>query len=116
VSLDAIFAERMKLPRIALEMERNGVTINANVMEESARRAKEESKYLGSVCKGIAESYNFNLNLPKAGRNDSLRKFLLDVIKLPPIYNKKSRTENPTINKDAISEWLTYITSVYGGI
>src|SRR5260370_5177495 len=109
MSLDAIFAERMKLPRIALEMERNGVTINANTMEESAKRAREESEYLGNICKGIAESNKFDLNLPRSGVNDSLRNLLVDVMKLPPIYNKKSRTDNPTVNREAINEWLTTV-------
>lgn len=80
-----IFLERMKVVPIALSIERKGVTISGERLGRLEREYREESQRLGRVCKNLASCYCYSLDLPKSGNNQSLRKFLLEVMKLPPL-------------------------------
>lgn len=98
-----IYQERIKALAIAENMERRGVTISKKRTYDILPRYERESNRLGKELQAISSDYGHNLELPKKGVNNSLREFLLDVLALPPVYNKKkSKTGNPTLDKDAM--------------
>lgn len=121
--LTRIFEERMKLLPITYRMESYGVSVNSKRLNEMLHSYKSEVSDMERRCKNIAASYldtsgnsvdNLNygkpyqLNLPKAGVNDSLRRFCFDIMKLKPIRNPKAKTSNPTLDsKNAIPYYLS---------
>jgi len=101
-----IFIERMKLVPIAHEMEQHGVTISQERLYELEEDFSRSSKEFGEICLGVATKYGYELNMPKgASPNNSLRRFCFDVLKLPPRYAKKSKTFNPTLAKEVLTEY-----------
>lgn len=102
-----IYQERMKALAIAENMERRGVTISRRRVNDILPPYEQRSQQLGRELQGIAADYGHRLELPKKGVNDSLRSFMLDVLQLPPVYNKKkSKTGAPTLDKDAMRYYL----------
>jgi DNA polymerase I-like protein with 3'-5' exonuclease and polymerase domains len=102
-----IYLQRLKLPAIAYNMEARGVTASKANLDTITTRYVEDSARLGRVCVSIAASLGYNLQLPRgASPNDSLRTFMLDVLKVPPIRGKKSKTAAPTLDKDAMAHYL----------
>lgn len=68
-------------------------------------KAKPEIKTKCDTCGGTRLA-SYCLELPKNGVNASLRIFCFDVMKLPPYYSKKSKTAAPTLDKNAIEQYL----------
>lgn len=101
-----IYLERLKLLPVITGMERRGITANRKRLkglEEKFTRSGEEAH---TRCKAIAASYDdYQLVLPKAGNNKSLTTFMFDILKVKPVYDRKSKTGNPTLNKDAMTEY-----------
>lgn len=99
-----IYEERRKLLPIVFDMEQRGVTINSHRLDQLMEEYTVESENSAAVCLGIAQGNNYDLELPKGGSNNSLRTFLLDVLKLQP--NKKSKkTGEPSLDKTVIEHW-----------
>lgn len=78
-----VFVERMKLVKIAHDLERRGVTISR------AETAKLLDEYGAAVdlaqaeCMAVADRFDFDLELPQgAAPNDSLREFLWGSVRL----------------------------------
>jgi DNA polymerase I-like protein with 3'-5' exonuclease and polymerase domains len=72
-----IFLNQMKLPRIACEMERRGVTLNRSELERVRHKYQIDLEKADKVCVGIAEDFGATLSLPKgSGTNNSLKDFL----------------------------------------
>lgn len=102
-----IYLTRRKLIRILFLMEHRGLTVSK---QELARLEEEyicESNNLEEVCRDIANGYRFDLTLPKGGVNNSLRNFLFEVMRLPPIRNPKSKTLTPSLDKNAIDHYIS---------
>lgn len=106
--LGNIYAARLPLLRIAAGMERAGVTVIGPNLDEIAGVYAEQSERAGRVCTNIAAGLGHELALPKNGVNQSLRTFLLDVLKVPPVRNKKAKTDAPTLNKEVMGGYLTH--------
>lgn len=70
-----IYLSKLQDNPIALGMEQGGVTLNAYRMDELRQKFSAESRRLGGLCIGIAESMGYDLTLPKSGMNNSLRAF-----------------------------------------
>jgi DNA polymerase I-like protein with 3'-5' exonuclease and polymerase domains len=75
--------------------------------KEKAEAGKRQKLLPGicPVCNGTGRA-PYNLELPKGGVNDSLRIFIFDVLKLPPITNKRAKTDRPTLNAGAVEYYL----------
>lgn len=104
----AQFERRMKVLRIAADMELRGVTTNSERHSEIETRYTKESIDMGERCSAIAENtYKHRLQFPKGSAvNNNLRELLLNKMKLRPIYNEKAKTASPTLNKDALNIYL----------
>ena len=66
-----IYRERCKLLRVVYEIERKGVTLSGQRVQESIKKFVEESEDLEQRCTNIAKSYDYELELPKTGNNIS---------------------------------------------
>ena len=98
-----IYLERMKVIPIAYEMEKNGVTVNRQRLEELRSDYRERSVQAGSVCLSIADGHGYELELPKTV-NGSVTRFVFDVLKLPVVAWTDGG--NPSLGKDAMDGWL----------
>lgn len=102
-----IYEERLKLLPIVARMEANGVTLSATRLDELVAEYKEESSNAGSIVVNLAAAKGYALDLPKgASPNNSLRRFCFDVLDLPRVYNKKAKSTEPTLNKEAMEQYL----------
>lgn len=105
--LTAIYRERLKVLPIAYGMEQRGITLSRPKLEQLRGEYAEESGACNRRCVSIAASYGYELKLPKGAVNNSLREFCFDVMKLPPVYNGKSKSGTPSLDaKNAIPYYL----------
>lgn len=102
-----IYLERLKLLPIVFDMQSRGVTINQRRAQELVEGFREDSEHSGAICKTIAESYGYELHLPKSGNNKSLTEFIPKIVP-KEVYNRMPLTEgnHPSLNKTAL-EFLT---------
>lgn len=102
-----IYLERLKLLPIVFDMQSRGVTINQRRAQELIDGFREDSEHSGLICTSIAESYDYELHLPKSGNNKSLTEFIPKIVP-KEVYNRMPLTEgnNPSLNKTAL-EFLT---------
>lgn len=104
--LTAIYREKRKLLRIAYDMECGGLTVVGSEVGELVGEYKERSADLERECVSIARARDFDLVLPKSGRNASLNAFVFDVLQLEKIRDRKAKTDAPTLNRAAIDHYL----------
>ncbi len=113
------YLERMKLPKIIVDMEQHGVTVNSDRLTVKEREFRAESEKHGKVCVAIADSYGYELNLPKGSKNNSLDHFCFgkpikdeagfevgreQYLNLPMVA--RTKTGNPSLNKTSIDLYL----------
>lgn len=90
--LERIYEERRKILPVVYRMEKDGVTINQNRLEELQVQYREESEKSGTVCMNIAKGYGYDLELPKSGNNNSLLHFCFGkpvYEEIPPRYTSE---------------------------
>lgn len=80
-----IYLERMKVLPVADKIERRGVTVSLPRSAELQAKYNEELEESSDICKGIADSFGYDLKLPKGGTNKLLTEFCFRVLKLPVI-------------------------------
>jgi len=102
---DKIFKVQNELTESIFEMERRGVTVSVPSLRSMRESRKKESELQGRRCRNIAKVHGYNLDLPKAGVNDSMRSFIFDVLKMPGIVNQKAKTDKPTLNSAALEKY-----------
>lgn len=100
-----MYRSRVATLPVLYNMECNGVTVNDSNMAEIDEEYCGRSRAREGECLAIARNYRYDLQLPRSGRNGSLDRFILDVLKLPPIYSKKSKTGGPTLDKNALGHY-----------
>jgi DNA polymerase I-like protein with 3'-5' exonuclease and polymerase domains len=101
-----LYEERRRLIPIVCSMERNGITASLYRGKELVERFTGIGKQANAVCENLASSYNYKLQLPKSGSNNSLTTFTFDVLKLPKLIlgNKKNKkTDNPSLDKKVLN-------------
>lgn len=96
---------RLKLLPAVSAMESYGVTISSEKMAALRAQYVEESGRAGRVCVGVAASLGVDLVMPKGGVNASLRSFCFDTLKLPPVKNRKAKTDEPCLNKGVMENY-----------
>lgn len=84
--LEKISAVRLKLLPVSLEMQETGITANRDRLETSLQEYRAESAKAGRLCVNIARSYGYNLEMPKAANNNSLRHFCFG----RPVYGEST--------------------------
>lgn len=81
--LTAIYMERLKLVRIAAELEENRVTASRRETERLIAEYSEHVDLCQAECMTIAEQLEFDLELPAgASPNDSIREFMWGSVRL----------------------------------
>ncbi len=116
--LEKLYEERRKLLGVTALMEVRGLTISrAAKLEMTDTLARERDEY-AAKCHTVARKYDYDLVFPKgASPNDNLRTFCFDVLGLPPVYGSKTKTANPTLNKDdAIPHYLATLPEGSDGL
>lgn len=105
-----IYKERLKILPIVVDMENVGVTVNETRMNKLRDEFREEAEQAGNVCTNIAKTYDYDLQLPKAGNNKSLTTFVFDVMKLPVVSKtNKGKGANPSLDKVAMDQYQTVL-------
>lgn len=104
--LMAIFKERMKVLPILYQMEMNGITFSQERLEELREQYKDEYNKRSQRCKNIATAYGYELELPKAALNNSLREFCFgeEYLNLPVVV--KTKKGGASLDKSAKSHYL----------
>jgi DNA polymerase I-like protein with 3'-5' exonuclease and polymerase domains len=100
----AIYQERMKLLPVAYKMEHRGVTVSKVRLGELTQKYTIGSLQSERKCVDIARKKNYDLALPKSGNNQSLHKFIFDVLQFPPI-KVSDKTGNPSLDKACLDEY-----------
>jgi DNA polymerase I-like protein with 3'-5' exonuclease and polymerase domains len=96
--LDRIYRERLKILPVVHRMEHHGITYKLKTHLEMVKEFTEKSNDLEQICIGIAEEYNYKLELPKRGRNKNLDKFVFEVMGLPVLRRSESKSKDPLGN------------------
>ena len=102
----SLYRERMKLLPILFKMEQKGITYKQERMEELREEYQKEYDKKSTRCKTIAETLDYELELPKAAMNNSLREFCFgdDKLNLPVI--KKTDNGGPSLDKSVKEDYL----------
>mgnify|MGYP001578000559 CR=1 FL=1 len=115
----AIYRFSLQRARLALKLEQHGATANVNRVDQLEQEYREESEEAGEVCRGIATSLDYDLDMPKGGNNQSLREFCfgqklqgdtpLNPIRrqwlgLPPL-RRSDKTGEPSLDKAAMEQY-----------
>jgi len=95
-----IFLDRMRLPEIVYHMEKRGVAASQERTHRIRVGYENESISLAEECISIADECGYPLDLPESGANNSLKKFIFDILELPIL--KKTPTGQPSLDKDAM--------------
>lgn len=107
-----IYLERLKVLPVAYKIERRGVTTSRTRLMELREKYTVGSKESEAICLNIASSYDYKLEFPKAGLNNSLRGFVLHQEEMEEqpglglISPKVTATGNPSMDKFVIEEWV----------
>jgi DNA polymerase I-like protein with 3'-5' exonuclease and polymerase domains len=101
--LAEIYLERLKLLPIIYRMEDYGVTIAKSGLREKQEEYRKGSETAEKVCTNIAESYGYDLKLPKSGNNKSLIEFVFgeDNLNLEP-HERSKKTKAPSLNSRCV--------------
>jgi len=99
-----IYRERMRLPPIALAMERRGITLNSKWAGEVRAEYAGGSERAATTMQDIAGSFGYPLELPKGAANASLKRILFDVLRLEPL-KLSEKTGKPSTDKDTLDHW-----------
>jgi hypothetical protein len=101
-----IYRERMKVLPVCYRMEGGrGVSGSVDRLHELRKDYREESTKAAQTCLKVSAQYNYDLKLPKgASPNNSLKEFMFNVLNLPVVAY--TDTGNPSMAKEAVSEWL----------
>lgn len=103
----AQYRSRMEILPVLWQMEEDGITVNARNLDRLMVEYRKTTAKAAGELLAIAKKYDYDLKLPKgASPNASLRTFLLNVLKVPPIYSRKSKTDAPTLDKNAMAAYL----------
>ncbi len=103
----AQYLERRKLLRATYEMECGGVTYSRRRMDEQFPQYEAMSEERGRRCVLLAKKHGCELTLPNgAAVNNSLREACFVGLKLPQYQGAKSKTTNPSLDKNVIARYL----------
>lgn len=101
-----IYLERLKLLPIVYSMQERGITLNSDWLDTLEKRFIQESSEAGDACRAIAETFDYELELPKNGNNKSLTTFIFhkEYLGLPTV-TKSKKTGNPSLDKTAFDKY-----------
>jgi DNA polymerase-1 len=101
-----IYRKRMEYAQTIYEMVSTGITGNRKRMTKIYNRCESIAMVQARICTKLAKTRDdFDLSLPKNGNNNSLRKYVFDVLKLPVI--NRTETEKPSLDAETITRWMS---------
>lgn len=100
-----IYLTQLKLSPICHRMKSRGLTYSGERADTLRQQVNDLLEDSTSTCMGIANLYNYPLNLPKSPTSPSLSTFVFDHLKLPVV--KKTENDNPSMDKEAFRIWNT---------
>lgn len=103
-SLEEVYREKMKVPRVISEMESCGVTVLHRSLVDLRKEYKREADESEDICVSIAAEMGYSLSLPKSGNNKSLGTFAFDILELPVVKLTESG-KGPAMDKDVMDQW-----------
>lgn len=109
LEVEGQYKSRMQILPVTWQMEEDGITVLKDELESLTEHYTEVSQENGKLCLNIAASLDYELELPKTSVNKSLSTFMFDVLDVPRIYSKKAKTDNPTLDKNAMAEYLSIL-------
>lgn len=114
-----IYLVRLQSMRLAYGMEHYGATLNRDRKDWIKGEYQQESARYAEVCKSIARSYDYPLELPKAANNHSLTYFCFGEPLLPtrPVKPKKPRARKgqPPPPEPEPQPWASYYNQLVSG-
>lgn len=119
-----IYRDRLKLSGVVFEMERRGVTLRKSRHGSLSTQYRAESEALGAKCVAVADKYDYKLDLPAGGNNNSLLHFCfgkpikeeatnlvqgkIEYLKLPVAVRTEAGA--PSLNKEAFNYYTATLT------
>jgi len=94
-----IYKTRLKGIPVIFDIEDRGVTVSTTRLDAKYKEFHDTSEQLGQFCLGIAENFNYQLELPKGKANDSIRNFIVEHLK---IDLPKTDTGKASLKQDII--------------
>jgi DNA polymerase I-like protein with 3'-5' exonuclease and polymerase domains len=95
---------RLHLLEVNYSMQTVGISLDEGRFDEKYVEFKEGYKKASQSCLDIAANYEFDLDLPKGNRNNSLVDFAFNHLKLPVVARSK-KTGQPSLKSSAIDEY-----------
>lgn len=104
--LEKIWKERLKLLPVVYGIETRGLTLSVERMRELQDKFTDTLESTERILHGIARSYNYDLEIPKGNRNDSLQNFIYGKkgLNLDPIA--KTETGKPSMAAKVLEQYL----------
>lgn len=99
-----LYDERMKLIEIFYKIEDRGITGNKKRAKQTYAVCERESERYKRICRTVARERGVELEIGK-GINRQTRDFIHNTLKLEKVYNQKTHSANPTLNKDALEHY-----------
>lgn len=96
-----IYLERLKLLPIIYEMEEHGIAVNKQRLLSLQESYLAESDQLSETCLSIAAGRGYELELPKASANNSLKEFCFGEQWLDLPCVKSTKKGEPSLDKEA---------------
>lgn len=102
-----VYKERLKLLPVYHGIETYGLGYHLDRAQELKTEYEPELERCRNICVNLASAKDYELVLPKPGAmNASLRSFLFDTLQLEPIRGVKSKTDNPSFDKEVVRHYL----------
>lgn len=98
-----IYLERLLILPVISRMEDFGISMDPYRLQELKSKFQLESEEAERTCFEIAEAYEYDLELPKSGVNNSLHKFVFETLKLPVI--KTGDSGKPSLDKGVMDTY-----------
>jgi len=113
LNLTDLYLYRNKLLHIVSDMQNYGITLSRDKLDELYYTYQKESNKQGRICKNLAASFGYDLELPKSGNNNSLLNFVFgytdssethhDLLNMVPL--EYTPTGNPSLTKEVVSKY-----------
>jgi DNA polymerase I-like protein with 3'-5' exonuclease and polymerase domains len=104
-NLEHFYNERRKLLGVIYDMEATGVSYSLDRRNELEEELNETRVVCENKCINIAKTYEYDLELPKSGVNNSLKEFVFDRMKLSGVSFSK-KTGEPSLGAQSVKVYL----------
>lgn len=103
-----LYEARRELIPCVVSMEQHGATVSGQRYQQRKPEFEAINAKAAATCKSIAADYDYRLELPKGGKNNSLSTFVFDVlgVEATQVGKKKTKTDAPSLDKNHLKYYL----------